>query len=117
MPRAKSRTLAKPPRALPTWLRPTILALTFLLLTASFSSEISDTDTWWHLKTGQYILQHHRLPVPDPFADGTYLRSLAYPGEEHTRYFNLTHEWLAQVYFYLVYAAAGFPGMVLMRAS
>jgi len=113
---AKFRNLARPPRTLPPWLRPTILAFTFLLLTASFSSEISDTDTWWHLKTGQYIAQNHRLPVPDPFAYGTYLGRPAYPGEEHTRDFNLTHEWLAQVYFYLVYAAAGFPGIVLMRA-
>src|SRR5438046_10508746 len=62
------------------------------------------------------MLQTHRLPVPDPFAYGTYLGPLAYPGEQHTRYFNLTHEWLAQIYFYLVYAAAGFPGLVLMRA-
>jgi hypothetical protein len=40
----------------------------------------------------------------------------AYAGEERTRDFNLTHEWLAQALFYLIYRAAGFGGMVLFRA-
>ena len=84
----------------PAWLRPVLVALAALLLIALFTSESSDTDTWWHLKTGQYILQHHKLPVPDPFAWTTYLGTPAYPGEETTRYFNLTHEWLSQVLLY-----------------
>ena len=49
-----------------------------------------------YLKTGQYILTHHRLPVPDPFAYTTAGAAPAYPGEAATRHFNLTHEWLAQ---------------------
>src|SRR5262249_23606591 len=32
------------------------------------------------------------------------------------RYFNLTHEWLAQAFLYLAYAAGGFPLVVLVRA-
>src|ERR1039458_6349540 len=39
-----------------------------------------------------------------------------YPGEPLTRHFNLTHEWLAQVVFYLVWRIAGFGGVVLFRA-
>jgi hypothetical protein len=100
----------------PSWLVPLTLALAALLLLACFSTEVSDSDTFWHLATGRYILQNHRLPVPDPFSWATYLGKLAYEGEQHTRYFNLTHEWLAQVYLYLVYAVGGYPGMVLMRA-
>ena len=121
MPRRPAPPVARPApvpvSARPRWLRPAVLALAALALMAWCSMQLSDPDTWWHLKTGQYMLQHHTLPVPDPFAFTTYTGKPAYPGEEATRYFNLTHEWLAQILFYLVYAAAGFPGLVLMRAA
>jgi hypothetical protein len=81
-----------------------------------FTPEISDTDFWWHLKTGQYIAQNRSLPVPDPFAFTTAGAGEAYPGEAITRRFNLTHEWLAQVMFYLVWRVTGFGGVVLFRA-
>jgi hypothetical protein len=29
---------------------------------------ILDPDIWWHLRTGQWILQHHAVPVTDPFS-------------------------------------------------
>lgn len=93
-----------------------ILAAALLLLVACFSPSFQDHDGWWHLKTGQYIVQNHKLPVPDPFAFTTYIGKPAYPGEEATRYFNLTHEWLAQAAMYLAYAAGGFPLVVLLRA-
>ena len=80
------------------------------------SRETADADTWWHLKTGQFLLSQHRLPVPDPFAWTTYLGKPLYAGEELTRYFNLTHEWLAQVVLYIVYAAGRLSALTLMRA-
>ncbi len=91
-------------------------ALTILFLLGLFSNEIFDPDFWWHLKTGQFIVEQHRLPVPDPFSYTTANAAPGYPGEEHTRYFNLTHEWLAQAIFYLVYRAGGFAAIVLLRA-
>jgi len=96
--------------------RAVIVALVVVLMLACFSAEVSDSDTFWHLATGRYILQNHHLPVPDPFAWATYLGKLAYAGEGHTRYFNLTHEWLAQIYLYGVYSVGGYPGMVIIRA-
>ncbi len=102
---------------LPRWFRPVLLALAAALLLGWFSPEISDPDFWWHLKTGQYILQNHSLPVPDPFAYTSDLGSPAYSGEPRTRYFNLTHEWLAQLLLYAVYEAGGFGAVVLFRAA
>lgn len=100
----------------PHWTRWVLAALGALLLISIFTSESGDSDTWWHLKTGQYIVQQHRLPAPDPFSWTAYMGKPAYPGEETTRYFNLTHEWLAQVMFYAAYAANGFTGLILLRA-
>lgn len=91
------------------------LLLVGIGLVCPFSTEIADTDFWWHLKTGQYISEHHALPTPDPFAY-TSAAPAAYRGEEQVRHFNLTHEWLTQVLMYAVYAAAGSPGIVLFRA-
>ena len=104
-------------RLVPRGFRPLLLALSAVLLVGWFSPEISDPDFWWHLRTGQYICESHSLPVPDPFAYTTATARPAYAGEERTRDFNLTHEWLAQALFYLVYRAAGFGGMVLVRAA
>ncbi len=77
---------------------------------------IGDGDFWWHLKTGQYIAQNHKLPVPDPFSYTTYMYPDAYPGESQVRYFNLTHEWLAQLAYYGAYSLAGAVGVASLRA-
>jgi len=105
-----------PARALPRPLAFALPALTAILLLGLFSTEIADPDFWWHLKTGQYIVTHHRLPLPDPFAYTTAGARPAYPGEETTRRFNLTHEWLAQAVWYLLYRMGGFPALVLWKA-
>ncbi|MDR3698683.1 MAG: hypothetical protein P4L56_03550 [Candidatus Sulfopaludibacter sp.] len=118
-PRPSRRSVPPPATAIPVaphtvpW--PILLAAALLLL-ACFSPAFQDHDAWWQLKTGQYIVQNHKLPVPDPFAFTTYLGQSAYPGEDATRYFNLTHEWLAQAFMYAAYAAGGFPLVVLLRA-
>lgn len=101
--------------SLPAWLRPAILALAAFLLLACFSTEVADSDTWWHLETGKYLVEHHRIPNPDPFSFTTYLGK-PLPGEETVRAFNLTYSWLGQIILYLAYLTGGFGGMVLLRA-
>jgi hypothetical protein len=97
------------------WLKAVTLIISAVCLLGLFSSPIADTDFWWHLKTGQYVVDNRSLPVPDPFAF-TSSAPAAYSGEEAVRHFNLTHEWLSQVLMYSVYAMMGFPGIVLVRA-
>jgi hypothetical protein len=106
---------AQPIRATPPWVRPLILGLTALYLLCRFSGEAGDSDMWWHLTAGKYILQNHRLPVPDPFSFTTNMGTPAYGGELTTRHFNLTHEWGMEVIYYLVQSTAGFGGLVLFR--
>jgi hypothetical protein len=100
----------------PAWLRYVVLALAAVMLFCTLAGQVEDSDTWWHLKTGQYILQNHKLPVPDPFAYTTSVVKDAYPGESTTRYFNLTHEWLSQIFLWGLYSLGGFPAMVFVRA-
>lgn len=86
------------------------LVLTALCLLGLFSTEIADTDFWWHLKSGQFAVERRALPAPDPFAFTTAMSASSYR-------FNLTHEWLAQVGLYAAYALGGFPAVVLLRAA
>src|SRR5271169_4979087 len=101
-------TPAKPPAPPARWLKTATLLLTGVCLLGLFSTEIADTDFWWHLKTGQFIVERHSLQVPDSFAY-TSSAAAAYPGEQQVRHFNLTHEWLSQVLMYATYAVGGFP--------
>jgi hypothetical protein len=98
------------------WFPAVAALLAAILWMGWFTPEIYDSDFWWHLKTGQFLVEKRTLPVPDPFAYTTAGAAPAYAGETVTRYFNLTHEWLAQVLFYLVWRVAGFGGVVLFRA-
>ena len=101
----------------PRWLRRLLVILAAICLMGILSTEVAGYDTWWHLKTGQYIAQFHALPVPDPFSYTSNLGKPAYPGEEQVRHFNLTHEWLAQIALFEIYAAFGAAGLVLFKAS
>jgi len=33
-----------------------------------FSASINDPDIWWHLRSGEWITQHHAVPHTDPFS-------------------------------------------------
>ena len=122
MPKARSArrpsTIQAMPRfAISRWFPVVAAVCTVVLWLGWFSPESYDSDFWWHLKTGQFVAENHALPVPDPFAYTTAGAGEAYAGEAVTRHFNLTHEWLAQVLFYLVWRVGGFGGVVLFRAA
>src|ERR1035437_7266945 len=117
MPARPAQPVPQPsPPPLTCGMRALLLALCSILLLGLFSREVYDSDFWWHLRTGQYIVEKHALPSPDPFAWTTANSPDAYPGEARTRQFNLTHEWLAQAIFYAVWRAGGSAAMVAARA-
>jgi len=78
-----------------------LLLAAHLILLGFF--QISDEDTWWHLKQGELYVTTRSLPAQDPFAFTT-------AGREWIKY-----SWLADILFYLIFRAAGFPGLVLLR--
>src|SRR5215472_5500335 len=99
------------------WLRYVVIAFTVFALFAMFTGEIGDADTWIHMRTGQWMLANHKLPMPDPFAWTTYTGKSVYEDEYFTRDFNLKHEWLGQIVQYLEWSVAGVPGMMLFGAT
>lgn len=64
-------------------------------------------DIWWHLRTGQWILENGSIPAEDPFA----LRFELYSGP-----FVLREFWLCQILLYLVYSAGGFVSLIVLKA-
>jgi hypothetical protein len=80
-------------------IRRTFVVIFMLGLFALAARGIQDPDFWWHLRTGQYIVQTHSVPRHDPFS---YTRA----GQPW-----ITHEWLSEAIFYLLYRSAGWAGL------
>ena len=49
-----------------------VAPLTFAIpvLVALAAPSVADPDIWWHLRTGEWILEHRNLPDSDPFSEG-----------------------------------------------
>jgi hypothetical protein len=81
--------------------------LIFIVLVVIFVTAlqpITDPDFWWHLKTGEYIIQNHGIPHTDMF-------SWTRLGSEW-----VAHEWLSEVFMYGVFRIAGFAGLIVVFA-
>lgn len=74
----------------------------FICGAAGWQSLLADGDTGWHIRTGQYILEHHRVPVRDLF-------SFSRPGAPWFAW-----EWLTDVIYALAFHFAGLKAIVLM---
>jgi tetratricopeptide (TPR) repeat protein len=68
-------------------------------------SNIRSLDLWWHLKTGEWILENRTIPVTDPF-------SYSAEGEPW-----ISHEWLFGLISYLVHRVGGVSGIVVAKAG
>ena len=79
-------------------------ALFILALYAMGVRETLDPDMWWHLRTGESILQSG-IPRQDLFS---------FTVADHAW---VTHEWLSQVFMWLVYRAGGLPGLIIVFAG
>ncbi len=70
------------------------------------SARISmDTDTWWHLRAGQWIVENRAIPLTDSFSYTRLGQAWHYPG------------WLFQVPLFLIYRLSGPGGLNLLTAG
>ena len=80
-------------------------AIFFLALFAMATREISDPDFWWHLRTGQFIVETQTIPHADIFS--------------HTNAGQtwVTHEWLSEIFIYAIFALGSFPALIALFAA
>lgn len=81
-----------------------LVAILFIAIFTMAVRVPADTDTWWHLRSGQYIVENYTIPTTDPFS--------------HTRADQLwiDHGWLAQIFWYVLYAVGGWAVVALVLA-
>jgi len=79
-----------------------LLAWLFICGSYGWKSLLMDGDTGWHIRTGQYILQHHAVPRQDLF-------SFSRPGAQWFAW-----EWLSDVLFAVLFRAGGLKAIVLL---
>jgi len=82
-----------------------IVALFFVLMFAlSLQNRVTDPDLWWHLRSGQWMLEEGRIPYTDPF-------SFTMAGRPW-----IAHSWLAEIAMYLLYRYIGAFSLPLLRS-
>jgi len=82
------------------------LAVFFFMIAifAAAARPITDPDFWWHLKTGELLVQIKAIPTTDMFSTLRF-------GHEW-----VTHEWLSELFMYSVFRVAGFGGLIISFA-
>src|SRR6476619_33227 len=76
--------------------------ISLLLIFAGAAQPITDSDFWWHLRTGQYIVATKAVPHTDIFSAMRF-------GSEW-----VAHEWLSEVFTYSVFRWLGYGGLIVI---
>lgn len=82
-----------------------VALLSFLAIFAMAARVSVDTDTWWHLRAGQWIIENRAIPRVDYFSYTRAGQTWLYPG------------WLVEVPMYLIYDKFGPGGLNVWTAS
>src|SRR6478672_870060 len=83
-----------------------LLVVVFLLIIfASAARPVKDPDFYWHLKTGQYLVETRTIPTVDLFSWSKY-------GSEW-----VTHEWLSEAVMYSVFRWLGYGGLIVLFSA
>ncbi len=62
------RSVSTSSRFSDTALRLVILIALYAIPAIMVMKPVQDLDIWWHLRTGQWIVEHAMVPVTDPFS-------------------------------------------------
>ncbi len=86
---------------------PCVVATGFLLFAVVLfmPSILGDVDTFWHISTGGWILDHHAIPRTDPFS---------YTAGDRPWF---TIEWLSQALMALAFRVGGMQGVMALTAG
>ena len=82
----------------------TLAAILLFGLLAMTARNAIDPDLWWHLRTGQWIVETGHVPHSDPF-------SFTRAGHAW-----VSHEWLSEVVFYELWKHGGTAALIVFSA-
>jgi hypothetical protein len=66
---------------------------------------VADPDFWWHLRTGQLMVETHIIPHTDPF-------SYTNAGKPW-----IAHEWLSEIFMYALYRLGSYGLLILVFSA
>lgn len=81
-----------------------VTASALVLIFAVIARRVGDPDFWWHLRTGQWIVQNHALPAHDLFT---------YTVSNHPW---LDHEYLSEILIFTLFTWGGFAVVSMVFA-
>ena len=81
-----------------------VIWITFLAIFAMAARISVDTDTWWHLRAGQWMVENRSILQVDQFSYTRLGQAWQYPG------------WLVEVPMYLIYSTFGPGGLNIWTA-
>lgn len=85
-----------------------LLFLMLLLCGFWYAVPLWDTDFWWHIASGRYIVDNLSIPSTDPFG--------VFPSGDTIRHETvLRGQWLGQVFLYLIHEPFGVNGIIAFR--
>lgn len=82
----------------------TLAAILLFGLLGMTARSATDPDLWWHLRTGQWIVETGQVPHSDPF-------SFTRAGHAW-----VSHEWLSEVVFYELWKHGGTAALIVFSA-
>jgi hypothetical protein len=82
--------------------RVVLLALLYLIPSVQAMLPVDDPDIWWHLRTGEWIVENGAVPHEDYFS--------AYGNQKPW----IAYSWLFEVLVYLVHVKLGIAGLVYL---
>jgi hypothetical protein len=80
-----------------------LYAIPLLIAIRPVGDPICDPDVWWHLRVGQWVVEHRAVPDHDPFAAGDK------PW--------VAYSWLYELLLWGLYCAFGLAGIIVYRAA
>ena len=75
------------------------------LLVVTSGTAVTDPDIWWHLRTGQWMVDHHTWPRTDPFSYWAAGHSWA------------AYSWIFELLMLALYRQWGLPAIVFYTAA
>jgi len=83
-------------------IRQLFVVLLFICLFLMTLRPVTDPDFWWHLRTGQLIVQSHFIPHTDPY-------SFTNNGKPW-----IAHEWLSELFIYGLYRLGSYGLLIFV---